>query len=89
MQKAFLPEPELPGEPGAQNRNNGRKLWDKLLSILPDARERRLAYLLYPCGLKPEEIAQCYPQEWSDIQEIHRLRHSILERVLQHTDLPG
>ena len=54
--------------------------------MLPNKRERRLAYLLYHCGLKPREIVRFCPQEWSDVREIYRLRRNILERFLRHAD---
>jgi len=63
-----------------------RETWDMLQTLMPGQRERRLAYLLYHCGLKPREIVRCCPQEWSDVQEISRLRHIILERLLRHAN---
>lgn len=63
-----------------------RQRWESLQQMLPSARERRLAYLLYHCGLSPGEIARCCPEEWSDPQEIERLRRTILERLLDNTN---
>ena len=54
--------------------------------MLPNERERRLAYLLYHCGLKPREIVRFCPQVWSDVQEIYRLRRNIMERLLRNAD---
>jgi hypothetical protein len=62
-------------------------VWDQLQALLSNERERRLAYLLYHCGLEPSEIVRCCPQEWSDVQEIARLRHTILERLLNQANL--
>ena len=62
------------------------EIWARLQAMLADQREQRLAYLLYHCGLGPREIVRFYPQEWSDIQEIHCLRHAILERLLDNAD---
>jgi len=56
-------------------------LWEQLLSLFPNKREQRLIYLSYSCGLKPREIASLYPQEFCTVQEIHRLRASILNRI--------
>jgi hypothetical protein len=56
--------------------------WDQLQSLLLAERERRLAYLLYHCGLRPAEIVRLYPREWSDRQEIARLRLTIMQRLL-------
>lgn len=57
------------------------EVWQMLHTLLPDTREQRLAYLLYNCGLRPREIVQLCPQEWSDVQEIYRLRCSIIEHM--------
>ena len=58
------------------------EVWEILQTMLPNEREQRLTYLLYHCGLKPREIMCFYPQEWSDVQEIYRLQHNIIERLL-------
>ena len=78
-----LPEP---GEPHVEDRAASLQVWEVLQSMLPNAREQRLAYLLYHCGLGPREIVRFCPQEWTDVQEIYRLRRNILERLLRHTD---
>jgi hypothetical protein len=81
-----LPEPGEPGEPFREDQAASLKTWEILQAMLPDRRERRLAYLLYHCGLGPREIVHFYPQEWSDAQEIYRLRHNILERLLRNAN---
>jgi len=58
------------------------KAWELLQRTLPNADERRIAYLLYHCGLKPTEIVRSCPQEFSDIHKVYRLRRNILERLL-------
>jgi len=42
--------------------------------------------LFFNCGLKPEEIVHFCPQEFSDVQEVYRLRRNILEQLLRHAD---
>ena len=54
--------------------------------MLSDEREKRLAYLLFHCGLKPREIIRFCPQEWSDVHEIYRLRRNIMARLLYNAD---
>lgn len=71
-----------PGEPGAEDQIDSSEVREILQMLLPNQRERRLAYLLYHCGLKPREIVQFCPQEWSDVQEIYRLQHNILDRLM-------
>ena len=74
--------PDFSKESAATAQDNNDELWKNILSLLSDAREQRLAYLLFHCGLKPGEVARFYPREFSDGQEISRLRHNIIERVL-------
>ncbi len=81
-----LPEPGEPGEPYGEDQSNSSEVWEFLQTILPGAREQRLAYLLYHCGLKPREVLHFCQQEFNDIQEIYRLRRNIVERVLRHAD---
>jgi DNA-directed RNA polymerase specialized sigma24 family protein len=80
-QEQPLPEPNLPNEPVAEEPDNGHEVWTVLRSMLPDERERRLAYLLFHCGLKPREIIQHCPQEFSSVQEIYRLHRNIIDRL--------
>src|SRR5260370_398807 len=60
--------------------------WEVIRTLLPDEHERRLAYLLYHCGLKPREIIHYCPQEFSEVQEIYRLRRNIMERLVGNAD---
>ncbi len=78
-----LPEPGESGEPQVENSGES---WGLLKTILPNVREQRLAYLLFHCGLGPEEIVRFCPHEFSDIREIYRLRHHIMERLLHNAD---
>ncbi len=78
-----LPEP---GEPQIEDDADSSEAWRVLKTILPNLREQRLAYLLLHCGLKPREIMRFCPHEFSDIREIYRLRHNIIERFLRNAD---
>ena len=69
-------------EPHAEDQIASLEGWEILQALLPSEREQRLAYLLFHCGLSPREIVHFCPQEWSDVQEISRLRRNIMERVL-------
>ena len=69
------------------DRLEGNAIWNRLLSRLPNLREQHLAYLLYHCGLEPAEIVLYWPQEWSDAQEVARLRRSILARLMHGPEL--
>jgi len=38
--------------------------------------------LLFSCGLQPGDIVRLYPREFSSLQEIALVRHTIIERLL-------
>ncbi len=59
----------------------GPEVWNWVQATLSGERERRLAYLLYHCGLEPAEIVRDCPQEWSDVREVARLRCIILRQL--------
>lgn len=62
--------------------------WEVIEHMLPNRRTRRLAYLLFYCGLKPKAIVSTYPQEFSDIQEIYRVWPAIAKQ-LSHVAIDG
>ncbi len=68
------------GERDLEGHLESHEVWDRFAARLVSERERRLAYLLYHCGLQPAEIVRGSPQEWSDVHEVVRLRRIILER---------
>ena len=78
-----LPEPGESGEPHVED---SREAWGLLKTILPNVREQQLAYLLFHCGLVPWEIIHFYPWEFSGVNEVYRLRYTIMERLLRSTD---
>jgi hypothetical protein len=81
-----LPQPGEAGEPHVEDVTDCSGVWEVLQTMLPNGREQRLAYLLFHCGLKSREIVRFRPQEFSDVQEIYRLRRSIMERLLRNAD---
>jgi hypothetical protein len=81
-----LPESGVVGEPSIVDVTGDSELWDILKGMFTNPREQRLAYLLFHCGLKPREIVQFCSPEWSSVQEIYRLRRTMMERVLSHVD---
>ena len=82
----LLPEAGEPRKPQVEETTDSSEMWEILQTMLPDEREKRLAYLSFNCGLKPREIMRLCPQEFSDLNEIYHLRHSIMERVQCNAD---
>ena len=81
-----LSEPGWLGEPLVADEESN-ELWESIQHLLPTLRERRVAYLLFHCGLKPREIVRYCPQEYGQVREIYRLRRTILLRLQRHADL--
>ena len=81
-----LPEPGWLGEPPVADEAEGGELWESIQNLLPTLRERRVAYLLFHCGLKPRDIVRYCPQEFTQVSEIYRLRRTILLRLQRHAD---
>ena len=84
--EVLLPEPGEPGEPLVEDDTENSEVWESLHMLLTNPREQRVAYFLFHCGLKPREIIRFCPQDFSDIQEIYRLRRNIMERLLRNAD---
>lgn len=59
--------------------NGNREVWRSIEEKLSDARKRRLAFLLFHCALGPVEIVRRCPQDFSDVQEVSRMRRDIME----------
>jgi hypothetical protein len=85
-QAGRLPQSGAREEPHVQVTNDSSELWESVQSLLPNRREQRVAYLLFHAGLKPGEIVRFCSQEFPDMQEISRLRRTILKRLLRHAD---
>jgi len=69
-------------KPAIKKDYKSSDLWEIIKGLLYNERERRLAYLLFHCGLKPIEIVRCYPDEFGELQEIIRLTRNIMERLI-------
>ena len=83
LKEAPLPQSTFPGETLPEDAISSNVVWERLPRDLLNEREQRLVYLLFHCGLKPQEIVHCCPQEFSDACEICSLRHIIMKRLLR------
>lgn len=82
-----LPETDAPDEPISPEREDeDQSIWKSLQGLIADTREQRVLYLLYYCGLKPREVVARCPQEFSDVKEVYRLNHNILDRLRRNKD---
>jgi hypothetical protein len=76
-----LPTFDEAGKPLCEVHHDNGELWRVISHLLPDERERRVAYLLYHCGLKPGEIVRLCYQEFNDVQEIYHIRRNFIDRL--------
>ncbi len=83
LKEAPLPQSTFQGEALPEDAISRNVVWERLQQDLLNVREQRLVYLLFYCGLKPQEIVHCCPQEFSDACEIYCLRHTIMKRLLR------
>ena len=84
LREVSLPEPGCSEELAAEEPIDAQNIWKIIESLLLDSRERRIAYLLYFCGLKPREIVIRCPTEFDDVKEIYHLRHTVVEQLQQN-----
>jgi DNA-directed RNA polymerase specialized sigma24 family protein len=62
------------------------ELWEEIKKMLANEREQRAAFLLFNCNLKPRQIVELLPQEFSDVQELYRVRRKVFERFTHNAD---
>jgi hypothetical protein len=82
-----MPIPEAGfDEPAAPTYDDDDEFWQIIKSMLTDKREQRLAFLLFHCNLKPRQVIQFCPQEFSDVHEIYQMQRYILDRLRNNKD---
>lgn len=81
-----LPAPGEAGEPSCEDDYDCSELWQVISHLIPQQRERRVAYLLYQCGLKPRAIVEFCYEEFNDVREIYHMRRNIIERLRRNAD---
>ncbi len=81
-----LPDQDSPEEPAVEQPYDDLRVWNTILDLLSDERERRIAQLLYFHGLKPKYILEHFPQEFSDVKEIYRVNCNIVDRLRRNRE---
>jgi hypothetical protein len=79
-----IPDYGHPDEPLVEDHYYEDELWEIIQSLLPGVKERRVAYLLFHCNMKPREIVRRLPGEFRNEEEIYRLKRNIMERILRN-----
>lgn len=60
------------------------ELWKEIGRILKNPHEQRVIFLVYHEGLKPREIVRRCPEEFPEVEEVHRLLRNAMRRLRQH-----
>ena len=81
-----LPDDNSPAEPIVEDTYYEEELWEILQEVLYNKRERRLAYLLFHCNLKPREIMRYCPGEFDREADIYRTKRNIMDRLLRNSN---
>jgi DNA-directed RNA polymerase specialized sigma24 family protein len=73
-------------EPAVEDSYQETEVWETIEALLAGEQEKRMAFLHFHCNLKPREIMQYCPGEFSGEDEIYRLKRNIMERLLRSAD---
>jgi hypothetical protein len=79
-----IPDSGHPDEPPIEDHYNENELWEAIKGLLAGTKEKRVAYLLFHCNLKPREIVRHCPGEFRGEAEIYSLKRNIMERLLRN-----
>jgi len=82
LQKKSVTDSSKPTELRIEGKFVSKDVWGCVKKVIPNGNEARLAYLLFHCGLKPRQIMNFCPQEFSDLHEIYRLRSNMMNRLV-------
>jgi len=58
------------------------ELWECIESEFSNFRARKIAFLLFHCALRPDEIIVRFPNEFSDADEISQIRRNVMNLLL-------
>lgn len=61
-------------------------LWNDVRHLLQESAEQRIAYLLFHCGLTPDEIVHRCSTEFPNLQEVLHLRYVVLTKLCSMLD---
>jgi hypothetical protein len=81
-QKSSDPSPEE----HALEQSEGRTLWNLLESRLHDRKERLVMHGSFVLDLKPQELLEHFRGEFSDIDEIYRIKQNVINRLRRDSD---
>lgn len=83
-------EEEKSGEPTpeeqAADRSERQTLWDLLVARLHDRKEHLVMHGSFILDLKPHELIHHFPGDFSDIDEIYRIKQNVITRLRRDSE---
>lgn len=85
-----IEEVEESGDPSPEEhlmeQSERRTLWDLLAARLNDRKERLVIHGSFVLDLKPQEILEHFRGEFSDIDEIYRIKQNVITRLRRDSE---
>lgn len=66
----------------ARDNVQSLELWERIECEFANFRARKIAFLLFHCALKPDEILVRFPNEFSDVNEISQIRCHVMNLLI-------
>jgi hypothetical protein len=76
----------VPAEPGVLRADRNR-FWQQIRALLHDPRELAVVYGSFVLDLKPREIHNRMPAEFTSVSEVYRTKANVLERLARAPEL--
>jgi hypothetical protein len=73
--------PDPSPEEQTMDRSGQQELWDLINSRLNDEKERSVVYGSFVLALKPQELQELFPNRFSDVDEIYRVKQNVIARL--------
>jgi DNA-directed RNA polymerase specialized sigma24 family protein len=83
----FAGPTQAPPEDAVLGGMAGAELWDAIVRQLNDEKEYIVASLSFVRGMKPNQIHAQHPEQFVDVADVYRLKHSIVERLRRRYQL--
>jgi DNA-directed RNA polymerase specialized sigma24 family protein len=78
---------EVDPEAEALERVENAGLWRWIAERLNDDRERVLLYASFVLAMKPAEVLESYPQQFTDIREVYTTKENLMARLRRDGEL--
>ena len=71
----------------ALDRVRQEEFWQEINARLQDEKERYVVYASFVLGLKPREVCAKFPDIFSNVKEVYRVKENVLARLRRDPEL--